>query len=151
MLVDTNPAGSRPSASLISSASPSLKSAPRPMERQQSAPVLLTITQSEAAKAGLLTRYKAVLLRRQERRKREASAGDDLQRLISTLIEFAEANGLSRRALLKRAGLSWGSWTRIRDGKVNAVAWLPKLRLAMGRLKPSLTAHELSLETSTLN
>jgi hypothetical protein len=121
------------------------------MERPQDAPVRLTITRPQAAKAGLLARYESVMRQREERQAREVSVGKELDRLISALIDFAKSNGLSRRKLLKLAGVSLGSWIRIRDRKVNAIAWLPRLAAAVERLKPSCSPINSVLKPSTLN
>jgi hypothetical protein len=121
------------------------------MERPQDAPVRLTITRPQAAKAGLLARYETVLHRREKRQAREVSIGNELDRLMWALVYFAKSNGLSRRKLLKLVGLSWGSWTRIRDGKVNAALWLPRLAAAVERLKPSCSPINSVLKPSTLN
>ena len=66
---------------------------------------------------------------------KRTSAESELRSLIEALLSFAETNEMSRRELLKAAGVSWGTWMRCQRGAADALTWLPKLQGAWPKVR----------------
>lgn len=60
-----------------------------------------------------------------------------LQASVNALLSRARTEAWSQRELSRRAGIPFRTWRRVRDGQVDALAWLPKLQPALARLTPS--------------
>jgi hypothetical protein len=57
-----------------------------------------------------------------------------IQSAIDRLAGWARQEELTDWQLARRAGLSWGTWRRLREGKVKHHDWLPVLEAAIARL-----------------
>lgn len=108
-----------------------------PMNQPSEALVSLPITESQAAKIGLLERWQVARKKVVTRLQRKQDAEVRLKSVVEGLLERAEAERWSQRSLARRSGLSWSGWLRCRNSAVNARTWLPKLEAALKRLKPS--------------
>jgi hypothetical protein len=107
------------------------KNVARALPRPLCARIRLAITESEAAKLGILDRWQAAQLRQAKRALKQAWLAGEFQRSVEALLQRAATEEWSQRKLAMRAGLSFRSWRRIRDRNVNPAAWLPKLRAAL--------------------
>lgn len=104
--------------------------------------VAFRLTESQAEKYGLGDRWRAALKRRQEIAARKASIQNQLQGAVLRLLAHAEAEQISQREMTRKAGLSWGSFRRCRDGKADPIIWLPKLEAAAARLQIPTTTNK---------
>lgn len=79
----------------------------------------------------------------------------ELKTSVTRLLTHAQTEQLSQRQIAKRAGLTWGTWLRIRDGLADPVAWLPKLRAALAGVQasacPGAGVQASACVTSTFN
>ena len=110
---------------------------PRAVAQPSGARVRLSITKSEARKAGVLDRWQAAHERHEQKAQRRATAAVELHLSVLKLLQHAEAQEWSQRELARRAGLSWGAFRRCRDGQIDPTTWLPKLHAALSKLNPS--------------
>ena len=136
--ITAQPAGSLLKGPATACAVMPRKNAPSKMERLLRATVRLPLTQSQAAKIGLGEQFRLALARRVKRQAARQAAAQELAGIIDGMIQRAEAEGISRRELLAKAGISWGTWARCQHGKVNPAIWLPKLKAAESRLNAAL-------------
>jgi hypothetical protein len=109
----------------------------------------LSITESQAAKIGILDRWQAAHRRNQLRAQKKTAAATELNRAVQTLLQHAESEQWSQRRMAREVGLSWGGWLRCRDGKANPIKWLPRILSAVNRV--SGPRHTLTVQQSTLN
>lgn len=65
------------------------------------------------------------------------AAAQQLQASVHQLLERAQQEEWSQRELSRRVGIPERTFRRIKDGKVSALAWLPKLQPAVQRLTPA--------------
>lgn len=110
---------------------------PNRLAQQQRAAVAFRMTESEAEKYGLGDRWRAAMKRRLEIASRKASVKAQLADVIGKLLAHAEAERLSQREMTRKAGLSWGTFRRCRDGRADPAIWFPKIQTALKRLTPS--------------
>jgi hypothetical protein len=50
------------------------------------------------------------------------------------LLALAESERISQREMTRKAGLSWGSFRRCRDGQADPVIWLPRVHAAIKKV-----------------
>ncbi|NOS68658.1 MAG: hypothetical protein HOP33_01840 [Verrucomicrobia bacterium] len=110
------------------------KIGPRALAQQQRATVAFQLTQSEAEKHGLGVRWQKAMNRRLGIATRKASAKDQLRGEIVKLVNHAEVEHISQREMTRKAGLSWGSFRRCRDGLADPIAWLPRVQSAVDKI-----------------
>jgi len=95
------------------------------------------MTESEAAKCGLLDRWEAAMKRRQEREEKKRRIQKLLDKAITQLLEKARAEEWSQRQLAAKIAIPETTFRRIRDRRVNPLAWLAKIEAALSKLKAS--------------
>jgi phosphoglycolate phosphatase-like HAD superfamily hydrolase len=113
-----------------------LATAPKAVAQPLRARVTFRLAESEAAKYGLLDRWQAAMHRRQQREAKKREAQARLNQSIGRLLELAGAEQWSQRQLAAQIAIPETSFRRIRDEKVNPLAWLPKVETALARLHP---------------
>jgi ribosome-binding protein aMBF1 (putative translation factor) len=106
---------------------------PRPLEAR----ARLAITESEAAKIGILDRWRAAMDRRQERQAKKITTTTHLNDCLADLLRKAQAEGWSQRQLALKIEIPDRTFRRIRKQQIDASVWLPKLTAALERLNRS--------------
>jgi hypothetical protein len=110
------------------------KIGPKPVAHQFRATVAFRLTESEAEKYGLGDRWRAAMKRRREIATRKASFQTQMQGAVLQLLALAESERISQREMTRKAGLSWGSFRRCRDGQADPVIWLPRVHAAIKKV-----------------
>jgi hypothetical protein len=108
---------------------------PRPVAQPFRATVAFRLTESEAEKYGLGDRWRTAMKRRREIAARKATYQTQMQGAVLRLLAIAESERISQREMTRKAGLSWGSFRRCRDGQADPVIWLPRLHAAASKLR----------------
>jgi DNA-binding XRE family transcriptional regulator len=100
--------------------------------------VAFLLTESEAAKCGLLERWQAAVWRREQRKQKQKQAKRvaflTLNENISRLLTKADQEEWSQRKLAGLIGIAPRTFRRIRSNQVNPFIWLPKIESAAFRL-----------------
>lgn len=107
---------------------------PRPVAQRLRATVAFRLSESEAEKYGLGDRWRNAMKRRQEIADRKADFQTQMQGAVLKLLAHAESERISQREMTRKAGLSWGSFRRCRDGKADPVIWLPRVQAAINKV-----------------
>lgn len=111
-----------------------LATAPNAVARPSGARVALKITESEAARCGLLDRWQAAMQRRRKREQKIKQVLALLNGFISRLLAKAKTEEWSQRELAAKIGIPETTFRRIRGHAVNPLVWLPKIEAAAARL-----------------
>jgi ribosome-binding protein aMBF1 (putative translation factor) len=107
------------------------------MARAREARASLWFTESEASKFGFLERWRVAFQKREALAAEKRRARALFNESVSSLFARAQAGHWSQRRLAAKLAIPETTLRRIRDGKVNPRAWLPKLQAALNRLTPS--------------
>jgi len=118
-----------------------LETAPNPVAQPQRATVRLPITESEAAKLGILDHWEAARKRQAFRAARKArqleqrnNAARELQQSVLRLFHYAQTEEWGQRKLAAQIGIPQTTLRRIRAMQVDPLVWLPKVRTAAAKL-----------------
>ena len=107
------------------------------MAQPSVARVTFRLTESEAAKFGLLGRWQAAFKRRKERELRKAQTQTLLAACVHQLLAKAQREEWSQRQLAGKIAIPETTFRRIRAQRVDPFVWLPKLEAALKLLNPS--------------
>ena len=94
--------------------------------------VRLFLTESEAAKAGLLDRWKAARKRKLARESRKVTISTQFQRTLDQLEAIAQSNHWSHRKLAAKIGLPESTLRKLKRERLTY--YLPRLESAAARL-----------------
>jgi len=108
--------------------------APKPVAQPQRARVTFRLTEPEAAKCGLLDRWRTAMVRRQHRAARKQHAQAQLAEAVSGLVARATAEHWSQRQLAAKMLIPETTFRRIRNQQVDPLLWLPKVAAAVAKL-----------------
>ncbi len=97
--------------------------------------VRLALTESEAAKIGLLDRWIAARKRKTKRDARKVGVSMKLQAVLDQLETIARTEHWSQRKLAAKAGLPESTLRKIKRGQTDPRDYLPKLQSAVARLQ----------------
>ena len=111
-----------------------LPTAPNAVAQTGEPLVAFRLTQSEAAKHGLLERWQAAMKRRAKRTQKKQTAFLRLNESLVKLLARAETEEWSQRKLAEKIGIPETTFRRIRANQVNPFVWLPKIESAAFRL-----------------
>ena len=95
------------------------------------------LTEWQAAKLGFQERWEVAVRKREIRAQKKRLATDRLNECVMQLLDRAKSEQWSQRQLASQIAIPETTFRRIRDQKVNAVEWLPKVQTALNRLKTS--------------
>lgn len=97
--------------------------------------VRLCITESEAAKIGILDRWQAAWQRKAGRAAQKQAVSNRLQNVLKQLSELAQVEKWSQRKLAAKIGLPESTLRDLRKGQsAEPAAMIPKLESALARL-----------------
>lgn len=108
--------------------------APKAVAQPLGARVTFRLTGSEAAKFGLLDRWRAAVERRRQREAQKRAALVQFAETVSSLLAKAAAAQWSQRQLAAKIGIPETTFRRIKNQKVKPLVWLPKVEAALASL-----------------